>query len=354
MHTYKVIGVMSGTSLDGMDLAYCELRKTPKKWTYSVPFAETIHYPEEMKKKLSGCQYGSALNLLEIHNEFAEFTSAAVLSFLKKYNVKADLISSHGHTIFHQPHRGITCQIGNGAIIACKTGITTVADFRIQDVANGGQGAPLVPIGDELFFNDYAACLNLGGFSNISFRKDEKRVAFDICPVNIVLNYLSALLGKEMDEDGKTASTGSIINDLYYKLEKLDYYSRPYPKSLGKEWTDKNIIPLFNSNDHDVKDILRTFTEHIASRISSVIKEIGKGKILVTGGGAFNKYLMKRIAEMSNAIIELPDPIIINYKEALIFALLGILRIRNEVNCMREVTGSRSDISAGIIYNALK
>lgn len=351
MSSYNVIGIMSGTSLDGLDIAFCKLGKDRNKWNYSVVAAETISYSQEIKKLLSDCQYSSGNHLLEINNLYGKYIADAINEFLSKRNIKADLIASHGHTIFHQPEKNLTYQVGNGAVIACHTGITTIADFRIQDVANGGQGAPLVPVGDEILFGEYSACLNLGGFSNISYNRKSQRIAFDICPVNIVLNYLAGFEGKEMDENGKIASSGKIIESLFNELESLDYYKKQPPKSLGKEWVEKNIFPLVKKQKYATNDLIRTFTEHVSLRISEAFSEIKKGEILVTGGGAFNKFLIQKITEKSkNVIIKLPEKIVINYKEALIFALLGVLRYRDEINCFSSVTGAKSDSSTGVVF----
>jgi anhydro-N-acetylmuramic acid kinase len=279
------------------------------------------------------------------------------------------LIASHGHTVFHRPEKNITLQIGDGAEIAAKTGITTVSDFRRFDVALGGQGAPLVPAGDELLFGHYTFCLNLGGFANISFRESGKRLAFDICPVNIVMNRLAREKGLEFDRGGQLAASGLVDPDLLNKIESLDFYNLDGPRSLGKEWVDEVFMPVLECSRAGVADKLRTVCEHIALQIAAVTKEYRKkeksavtssgtdpaaaGSLLITGGGARNDFLSGLIAEkVSPVTIVIPEEELVDYKEAIIFAFLGLLRLRNEVNCLASVTGASRDNCGGIIHLA--
>ncbi len=268
------------------------------------------------------------------------------------------MIASHGHTVFHMPEQQLNFQLGDGATIAAVTGINTVNDFRTLDVALNGQGAPLVPIGDYFLFRKYDSCINLGGFANISFENsDKKQIAYDISPVNIVLNELAQTTGVEYDKDGEMGLKGEINKDLLKKLNKLAYYKQAPPKSLGKEWIDEKIMPLINKSNISINDKMRTVYEHVAFQIGGCINKnikehngTKKSSILFTGGGTHNKFLMDLIKVKSKAAVIVPVKEIIDYKEALIFAFLGILRFRRQVNCLSSVTGSKADNSGGIIH----
>ncbi|NEW80658.1 MAG: anhydro-N-acetylmuramic acid kinase, partial [Gelidibacter sp.] len=261
-----------------------------------------------------------------------------------------DFIASHGHTIFHNPEKHYTLQIGNGPQITSITGIKTICNFRVQDVALGGQGAPLVPVGDELLFSEYDYCLNLGGFSNISFRKNHQRIAFDICPVNIVLNHYVAALNLEYDDRGTMASEGNIENNLLRELNSLAFYNDAKPKSLGYEFVVATIFPIIDKYNLSLKNILSTFVEHIAIQISKKIDSDSGKTMLVTGGGAFNTFLIERLQSHTKTQLIIPQETIINYKEALVFALLGFLKDENKINCLKSVTGASKDHSSGIIF----
>jgi len=351
MDTYSVIGLMSGTSLDGTDIAYCKFSFTGKKWNYQIEKALTIPYPDEWIKKLSELENKSSLDFVTTNVEFGHYLGKLLKSFMEEYHIDVDFIASHGHTIFHQADKLITSQIGDGASIAAETKQTVICDFRTLDVANGGQGAPLVPIGDRLLFNEFDFCLNLGGFSNISFEINNERVAFDICPVNIILNYLAKKTGNEYDDEGKIAEKGNINASLLVELNKLQYYKTHYPKSLSKEWLFGYFIPVLEHFSINTEDKLRTVTEHIAIQINQATSFTKNKKILITGGGAYNNFLLKRLSSFSSHQLIIPDNKTVEYKEALIFAFLGILRMRNEVNCLKSVTGARSDSSGGAIYS---
>jgi anhydro-N-acetylmuramic acid kinase len=262
-----------------------------------------------------------------------------------------DFIASHGHTIFHQPNKKITFQIGDGSAIAAETGLPVVCDFRSLDVALNGQGAPLVPIGDRMLFNDFQYCLNLGGFANISFEKNNKRTAFDICPVNIILNFLSEITGSSFDNKGKIASSGKVDHALLSALNQKKYYKKNPPKSLGKEWVISEILPLLALDTISISDKLRTFCEHIADQITKVLPPDMPAKVLVTGGGAHNDFLVRLLKQKSKNEIILPDKKTIDYKEALIFSFLGVLRMRNEINCLKNVTGASKDNIGGAVYD---
>ncbi|RKF02829.1 anhydro-N-acetylmuramic acid kinase [Tenacibaculum lutimaris] len=342
------IGLMSGTSLDGVDLAYIKMHNSLYK-DFEILKAETISYSKEWKTKLQEAINYKDKDLKELNIEYAELLGEILNNFIKTHTItNLDFVASHGHTILHQPENGITLQIGDGQIIANRTQQKVVCDFRTQDVQYGGQGAPLVPIGDRLLFADYEYCVNLGGFANISYEKNNQRIAFDICPVNIVLNHYTRIIGLEYDNEGKIASEGTINVELLERLNQLSFYKKTPPKSLGLEWVQKNIFPLIDEYETDIPTILRTFTEHVAVQIGNSVKK--NTTILITGGGAFNTFLMKRIEFYAKTKIKQADKELINYKEALIFALLGVLKVQNKVNCLQSVTGAKKDHSSGEIF----
>ena len=327
---------------------------------------ETLSYSgTEWNKRLPGADRLSGIELMELHRDFGRFTGNSVNEFLKDVEVKPDLIASHGHTVFHQPENRLTLQIGDGAEIASITGISTISDFRRLDVALGGQGAPLVPVGDELLFGNYSYCLNLGGFANISFRENGRRMAF-ICPVNIVLNKLANKKGKTYDHNGEIARKGVIVPDLLESFEKLRFYQVDGPKSLGKEWVDSIILPIWEKSHATVENMMRTFYEHIAIRINAILSkkyfhnmsENGTGgsnpapTLLITGGGAKNVFLTELISAKTAPVQTIiPEDDLVDFKEAIIFAFLGVLRLRGEPNCLASVTGASRDNSGGIIYH---
>ncbi len=357
MDCYNIIGIMSGTSLDGLDIAYCSFELSDNhNWSYKVNSATTINFSSELKKKLTKAIQMNGFDLMKLHNELGNFIGFSVNNFISKNKInrdEIDCISSHGHTIFHQPTFNLTTQIGNGANISAITYLPVICDFRTTDIALGGQGAPLVPIGDKLLFSEYDYCINLGGIANISFEKNNKRVAFDICPVNIVLNKLSQELGSDYDKNGALAQSGRTDTDLLNKLNTLSFYKEANPKSLGIEWIENEIFPIINSPQISTEDKLSTFVEHISIQISNSITETDK-KILFTGGGTFNSFLMERIKSSTNNETIIPSTQLIDFKEALIFAFLGVLRLRKEVNCLQSVTGAKEDNIGGSIYQAFQ
>jgi anhydro-N-acetylmuramic acid kinase len=351
-HTYKVIGLMSGTSLDGLDIAYCQFEPSMAKWKFELLIGETISYNQERQKALIDAKNLNALKYAKLNVELGEFFGTEVKNFCEKHQIKPDFIASHGHTVFHQPNSGLTTQIGNAAAIAAITKIPTIADFRTTDVALGGQGAPLVPIGDEILFSEYDFCLNLGGIANISYANEQKRLAFDICPVNMVLNRLANLLGKDYDEGGSLARSGKLHQDLMDRLNKMTFYQNTLPKSIGLEWVTKYIMPTFKKFDISVEDQLCTFTHHIAMQIAKIIAHKPDSSLLITGGGAFNTFLVEQIAHYGGEKLKviIPDQKIIDFKEAIIFAFLGVLRWRQKNNTLKSVTGARRDSCGGAIY----
>ncbi|MFV0531518.1 MAG: anhydro-N-acetylmuramic acid kinase [Flavobacteriales bacterium] len=349
MKTYYAVGLMSGTSLDGLDICYAKFN-FDISWSFEILQAETISYDSFWKEKLADSIKITSEQLLNLDVQFAQFLGTHTQQFIEKHHIKKlDLIASHGHTVFHQPEKGFTLQIGDGRWISKITRYLVVYDFRFQDVMLGGQGAPLVPIGDELLFSEYDYCLNLGGFSNISFKKDGKRIAYDIAPVNIVLNTLAQKKGLAYDIDGKLAKKGVVNEKLLKNLNNLSYYTKKYPKSLGVEWVGKEIEPILQNDLSSIEDQLATFVEHSAFQIGQHIEK--KKKILCTGGGTLNSFLMERIQFYTKNDIQIPSKFLISYKEALIFAFLGVLRVENKINVLKSVTGANKNHSSGIVYN---
>jgi anhydro-N-acetylmuramic acid kinase len=346
-----VIGVMSGTSLDGLDLACCHFQ-FKEKWSFSLQHAVTIPYNKYWRQLLEFLPKVAGVDLVQADVEYGRFIGNEIVRFIEITGIKPDLIASHGHTVFHQPDKGYTLQIGNGHAISAVTGLPVVFDFRSLDVALGGQGAPLVPIGDQMLFGDYDYCLNLGGFANISFHDHTSgRVAYDIGPVNIVLNYLSRKTGNPFDNKGMMASSGKTDVHLLESLNKLDYYHREYPKSLGKEWVEQFVFPLLETSGISIEDQLNTFSAHIADQVGKALKSTKQGSVLVTGGGAFNEFLIQSLNNKTQCDTVIPETYIVNYKEAIVFALLGLLRLRNEINCLRSVTGASRDSVCGLLVS---
>ncbi|MDC3389920.1 anhydro-N-acetylmuramic acid kinase [Flavobacteriales bacterium] len=342
--SYRVLGLMSGTSLDGVDLAICSFTKN-KNWHYKIEKSTTIKYSKYWLETLSNLHKKPEKIINEIDLKYGDFLSKICNKFLK--NEKIDYISSHGHTIFHQPENNFTLQIGNGNVISKNTKKITINNFRNLDVSLKGQGAPLVPVGDMLLFRKYKYCVNLGGFANVSIKKNNKIIAFDICPVNIILNYFSNLKGRAYDLNGCMAQTGNLAPDLLKKLNSLQFYSKRHPKSLSREWVEKNIIPLIKNNIK-IEDVLHTLCEHIGIQIGKLLTD---KEALFSGGGVFNTYLLSRIKFYSKSKIIIPDKLSIEFKEALIFAFLGVLRARGEVNCLQSVTGAIKDNCGGEVNN---
>lgn len=336
---------MSGTSLDGLDMAYCEFEEKKGEWKYEILHAETVEYTEELRKKIISMETASAEELSRFDMELGHFFGKQAEDFIRRHNLSPELVSSHGQTIFHRPSAGYTTQIGSLAAICSHVRTKTVGDFRTLDLALGGQGAPLVPIGDLLLFKDYENCLNIGGFANITHKDKGEIKAYDICPANIVLNSLSRRKGMPFDQDGNLAESGTIDNALLEKLNALPYYKEKHSKSLGSEWVKANIDPLLAESRLSTEDLLATYTAHAAEQIASNIC----GRTIVSGGGAYNKHLLSCIRKKCRYEISIADKKITDYKEAMIFAFLGVLRDCNRVNCFSSVTGARQSSCSGTV-----
>ena len=350
---YNVIGLMSGTSLDGLDIAFCRFSLDNSTWKYEIVSAQTVEYAEDWKQRILSLEKTDALSFQQTNVDYGHYLGGLVSEFIMRNNIKADFVASHGHTIFHQPAKKLTVQVGAGSAISSKCNLPVVCDFRTLDVALGGQGAPLVPIGDKMLFSEYDFCLNLGGFANVSYEHNGQRIAYDICPVNIVMNAIAEKNGKAFDDGGSMAKEGMLSGYLLNEFNQIGFYKMimDSPKSLGKEWVIKNINPLIEQYEISDEDLLRTFCEHIAFQIGKSLKTKPKGKILVTGGGAYNQFLIDCIQLHTEHQLVIPDKKTIEYKEALIFAFLGVLRMRNEVNCLKSVTGASRDNCGGTVYN---
>jgi anhydro-N-acetylmuramic acid kinase len=350
-HNYNVIGVMSGTSLDGVDLAHIYFEIKNDNWTYQIVECDTISYNNEMISKLKNGIHFTKTELSELNTEYTNLLGNIISEFIIKNKISnLDAICSHGHTILHQPENGFTLQIGNLPEIAKITNQKVVCNFRVQDVLFGGQGAPLVPIGDKILFSEFDYCLNLGGFSNISYEENKERIAFDISPVNTVLNFYANTFGLEYDYKGKISATGKLNSELFEELNQLEFYQKTFPKSLGFEFVKEIILPIVENYPISTEDKMRTFTEHISFQIGKILQH-KTGKLLISGGGVYNEFLIERIKNYLPTIeVIIPNEKTIKYKEALIFALLGVLKLRNEINVLASVTGAKQNHSSGEVF----
>ncbi|MFW6019012.1 MAG: anhydro-N-acetylmuramic acid kinase [Bacteroidales bacterium] len=347
-----IIGLMSGTSLDGVDIACCSFQKTIDNWEYNIVAADTIPYDKSWIDRLKKAHKLHGHALLKLNQEYGFFLGNVVAEFIKEHSLKVSLIGSHGHTVFHQPEQKLTFQLGHGKALALSCGIDTVADFRSDDVLKGGQGAPFAPVGDYYLFDDYRFRINLGGFSNISYEKDGKVIAYDICPVNYVLNAEARKEGLDFDNDGLLARKGKVDTQFLHTLNSMDYYNRKAPKSLGREWIETELKPLAGQFKNDPKDNLATFLAHISNQIACSINEFpAPEKVLITGGGAWNTFLIEQLQQKTHHKIIVPDAFTVNYKEALIFAFMAHLRKNKKENVFASVTGASSNSSAGTIYS---
>jgi anhydro-N-acetylmuramic acid kinase len=344
-----LIGLMSGTSLDGLDIVATQFTELEEKLSYKIISAATVPYDSTWKDIFSSAHKCSALELAQLNVDFGIYCGKQVKQFIQECNIKPFAIASHGHTIFHQPKDSLTVQIGSGAHIAVESGLPVICDFRTTDVALGGQGAPLVPIGDRLLFSEFDFRVNIGGIANISYTFMNELHAFDICVANMLLNLLAEQAGQPFDTNGEIARRGEVNTNLLNQLNSLDFYQQSPPKSLGKEWFEKNILPVLSTSNLSIRDLLATCTEHVAEQIAAAL-DGWAGKAIFTGGGSLNAFLIERIRNKTTTEILVPDIETIHFKEALIFALLGYLRLLEENNAIAEVTGAYRDSCGGCIY----
>lgn len=351
---YKILGLMSGTSLDGLDMAYCHFFKEDHNWQYQLIKATSVPYAASQQAKLKNSIHIPADDLLHLDIVFGEWLGEQAKAFIDQHQLEVDYIASHGHTVFHQPERQLTYQIGHGQALVQAAGIPVICDFRTADVLLGGQGAPLVPIGDQTLFAAYDYCLNLGGISNISLDLHGKRIAYDIGPANMLLNYLANKIGLDFDRSGRIAKDGRTDQPLLAQLRALDYYQQPFPKSLGFEWFSAYIMPIFEQSALSIPDQLSTATEHIAEILANDILHFNPkdAQLLVTGGGALNEHLMTILQAKVHPFVKviIPEQSIIEYKEAIIFGLMGVKKLCDEVNCLASVTGASRDVVGGQVF----
>jgi len=347
---FSAVGLMSGSSLDGLDLAAVDFWQENGRWFYVIKKTAFYPYAENWQQKLQQAFYLDSPKLTDLDLEYGSYLGELTRDFIKKNNLKPALVASHGHTIFHQPENGITLQIGHGQAIADACKCFVINDFRSEDVSKGGQGAPLVPIGDKLLFADYPICLNIGGIANISFEENEDRLAFDCCMANQGLNFIAGFAGLPYDENGKMAVGGKIIPELFEALNAEDYFKKPSPKSLGREFFESHQRELLLQWQHNPADAAHTYACHIAFQIAQSVAHLPKTKILVTGGGTFHKLLIAKLKHFSKHQIEVGSEQLINYKEALIFAFLGVLKQQGKTNIFGTYTGALSDSSSGVCW----
>jgi anhydro-N-acetylmuramic acid kinase len=358
---YRALGLMSGSSLDGLDLCYVYLQEASGKWNYEIVKADCYPYPIEWSDKLKHAIDLPAKDYALLDIEYGHYVGSLVNRFLNEYGLlfQVQLIGSHGHTTFHMPEHKMTAQLGDGSAIAAETGINVVSDLRAMDLALGGQGAPIVPIGEKLLLGDFDFFLNLGGIANISIHDKTSNAvtvtAFDVCPANRVLNLLSNQVGKEYDEGGAIARSGHVQEQLLARLEQLEYYAKPYPKSLANDFGTDVVYPIIRQAGCTIPDAMRTMVEHIVSEIRKSIRStsLTQGQLLATGGGALNIFLVERLKEVLkdlNVEVVIPEENLIKYKESLIMALMGVLRWREENNVFCSVTGASRDSIGGAVW----
>lgn len=340
------IGLMCGTSHDGLDLADVSF-DFKDKWEFTIHGTRSFDLPASLRDRLGSATSSSAFELIKLDVDFARFTARSVLEYLNESKSSAQFIASHGVTVFHQPNSGLGLQIGNGGIISSLTGITTVSDFRIQDISKGGQGAPLIPVADKYLFPQFDHTLNLGGFANCTDTRNET-IGFDICACNLALNHIAKKAGLSFDRNGELARNGSVIPTMFDSLNQLEFFTQKPPKSLGYEWFAESILPVLDQSSDSLENTAATFVEHIAFQISKVFNQ--NFNVLVTGGGTHNDFLLERIRFMSKARIEKPSDEIINFREAIAFSFLGLLRLNNLTNTYASVTGAQSDTISGAVY----
>lgn len=354
MSKYEIIGLMSGTSMDGLDIAHVSFQKQENgDFVHQTIHTHQITLPESIREELVRISELSPQNIYILDKTLGRFYADSINQFLslKKINKKnIDAIASHGQTIFHQPHNGFTVQIGCGSTIAYHTGIPVINDFRTKDIIAGGQGAPLVPIGDFELFKEFAdAFLNIGGFANISFKENQLIKAFDICPGNLPLNKLVFNKGLSFDKDGQIARSGEINFFLLDLLNSLEYYSKSGPKSLGTEWLEEQFYPLLKF-DKEIENNLRTVVEHIAFQIANTLNQFNIQSVMISGGGARNKFLIERLEHYYNGKVVIPDHETIEFKEAIIFAFLGALYLDKKPNTIPSVTGAERPVIGGTLH----
>ena len=338
---------MSGTSLDGLDMAYCVFFLENDAWKFELKQTKTVPYDADWKQILSQARNLPVKELDQLDKLYGAWLGEQVNDFIATHELDVDFVSSHGHTVYHDPGRGETRQIGDGLQLSVALGLPVINDFRSLNVRLGGQGAPLVPIGDLLLFSEYRHCLNLGGIANLSSDDGKDVLAYDICICNTALNYFAGLNGLSYDEGGKLGRSGIQNNNLLDQLNSLEYFSLLPPKSLDSSYFFHPLLPVLENSGLDTNDQLNTYYQHIASQVRRAIDS--DEEVLVTGGGAHNSFLIETLQSRGLNVV-LPEKEIIDFKEALVFAFMGIRRYRKEVNCLRSVCGGPSDMCLGEMH----
>ena len=340
---------MSGSSLDGVDLCLISFKKD-QSWDFKVIKYVQLSLSEELRKRLKNSENLNAREIHELDIDYGFWLGNQIKTFLAN-DSGVKVIGIHGHTVFHDPKKNLSIQIGNGEVISHVTGLPTVDTFRIKDILHGGQGAPLVPIGDCLLFPDFQAWVNLGGIANITVKKEKGIMAWDIAPCNQVLNFLAGKLGHEYDKNGTIAASGHLLDEWLNELEKPAFFHQTPPKSLDNQWVKQHLITDLPTN---TPDALHTYCFFLSKQIHQAVKRFSSPstKILFTGGGANNLFLIDQIKKQLSPSFQVivPDKIIIDYKEAIIFGFLGLLRFLNQRNVLGEATGSNSDTISGVLH----
>jgi len=345
----NIIGLMSGTSCDGLDIVLCQFDQSSGGYSSELMAHKFIPYDLSFSESLKNAIHLSSADLHQLHHSYGDYLGLQVNLFVEENNLdNVDWVSSHGHTVLHQPAKGYTFQIGYGGNIKQVCGIPVVCDFRVQDVVLGGQGAPLVPVGDQFLYSSYAACVNLGGFSNVSLVKDDQRIAFDISPFNILMNPLAQKLGFEFDKGGEIAESGQLNVDLLRQLNEIPYYKNQAPKSLSLEDVYQYFDPIIGKYSLSVPDLLHTLLCHFVEQLIDVLPA---GEVLITGGGAKNSFFIQLLKERFSGEVIIPDERIVDFKEAIVFAFLAYLKLENKINVLASVTGASKDHSSGCIFN---
>lgn len=356
---YKVIGLMSGSSLDGLDICYTYLEEIRGQWKFDIQHAACLPYDSEWSEQLTHAQQLDAGDFLKLHTTYGKYIASKVIQFIEKNGIqhKVDFIATHGHTVYHDPANQTSFQLGDGATIAALTGLPVISDLRSMDVALGGQGAPIVPIGDKLLFSDFNYWLNIGGIVNITTMNNDQIMAFDVCTGNQALNALALREGKDFDENGELARTGKLLLAVLGHLNDQEYFKRMPPKSLSNDAARELVFPILMESEHLNLDLLRTMVQHIAEQVATVVKQFPSGKeaskMLVTGGGAFNNFLVETIQQQLEPLdvhVVVPYEQVVKFKEALVMALIGTLRWREETNVLSSVTGASRDSISGALW----
>ena len=350
---------MSGSSLDGLDIAHVLLEEVRGQWSYEILHAECVPYTDQWISELHSATGTNVADYLKLNTRYGRFLGTEINKFIAKYDLAHNVhfIASHGHTVFHEPQNGTTCQVGDGATIAAVTGLPVISDLRAMDVALGGQGAPIVPIGDKLLFGGYDYLLNIGGIANITINNSDNFTAFDVCPANQILNGLALREEKSMDEDGAMAARGRLLPGILDELNSIHYYQKLPPKSLSNEAARDMVFPILLETDHSNFSLLHTMAVHVAEQVANAVKQHQHGKnhatLIATGGGAFNKFLIDQLTLVLaplNVSVHVPETSVVKFKEALVMALIGTLRWREEVNVLSTVTGACKDSVGGALW----